>query len=296
MQFLKFTSILIFACSLIQINGEDMDNNQKGRLPTVFIVGAAKGGTSSLFELMIEHPLLCGGEKKETQFFNSNNKYLKEIDYYKKWFRNPKCDNILAARFIDGTPIIHNSRVWDRIDSFYNMHGSKSMRDNLKFIVLLREPVSRDVSWYKMTVRMDAKLGSNFSEIKTMKESILGNYDVHSINKNDLDDVEFGSKDGIAGGKRGMYHKQLQAFCKVFRRDQIFILSSQEIVLNTGEAMERILKFIGIQSDESFQSKSTILPHDNHLDKNLFHNLSMDCITDHVPALDCAVRDKAGKY
>ena len=41
-----------------------------GNLPLIFILGAQKGGSSSLFEFMREHPQLCGARKKEPQFFS----------------------------------------------------------------------------------------------------------------------------------------------------------------------------------------------------------------------------------
>jgi len=43
---------------------------ETGNLPTIFILGAQKGGSSSLFEFMREHPQLCGARKKEPQFFS----------------------------------------------------------------------------------------------------------------------------------------------------------------------------------------------------------------------------------
>ena len=43
---------------------------ETGNVPTIFILGAQKGGSSSLFEFMREHPQLCGARKKEPQFFS----------------------------------------------------------------------------------------------------------------------------------------------------------------------------------------------------------------------------------
>lgn len=42
---------------------------ETGNLPSVFILGCQKGGSSSLFEFMKLHPQLCGSRKKEPQFF-----------------------------------------------------------------------------------------------------------------------------------------------------------------------------------------------------------------------------------
>jgi len=41
-----------------------------GNLPSIFILGAQKGGSSSLFEFLLEHPTLCKGDHKEPHFFD----------------------------------------------------------------------------------------------------------------------------------------------------------------------------------------------------------------------------------
>jgi hypothetical protein len=277
--YLKVISILISACLLIQIpiRGKDTNSDQKGRLPTVFLIGAAKAGTSSLFELMIQHPQLCSGEKKESHFFNDddvNVEYHKGIDHYKHWFRDRKCDDISTTHFIDGTPIVHLKFVWERINSTYT--GNEAVRDNLKFIVLLREPLSREISWYKHSMSIDAYAGQSFSEIKTFNETKVSNY--YDIKKS----------------YAHSYKDQLEAFCKVFRRDQLLVLSSDKLIQNTTEIMERIRKFIDIKTDKSFQKS---LPHDDHLDSNPKSTKdTIDCIMRHVPALDCDVRDRAGAF
>ena len=122
-----------------------------GTLPTVFIVGAQKGGSSSLYELMQQHPQLCRSFHKENHYFDHPDNYLYGVDYYKSLFADTKCDNVTGSHFMDGTPILHYPSVWQRIYDTYN--HSISLRDSLKFIVLLREPVARDYSWYQHATR-----------------------------------------------------------------------------------------------------------------------------------------------
>ena len=54
----------------------------QGALPTIFIVGAQKAGSSSLFELMIGHPFLLKGIHKETHFFDGDREYAHGEEYY----------------------------------------------------------------------------------------------------------------------------------------------------------------------------------------------------------------------
>lgn len=124
---------------------------QGGTLPTIFIVGAQKGGSSSLFELMIEHPQLCPGLHKENHFFDHQANYDTGTNFFREIFSNPKCDHVHGSHFVDGTPILHYPSTWQRIYDTYT--ESPIIRDNLKFIVLLREPTAREFSWYQHTTR-----------------------------------------------------------------------------------------------------------------------------------------------
>ena len=122
-------------------------------LPTIFLVGGQKCGSSSLFEMLVEHPLVLKGTHKEKHFFNIEDAYAKGIEYYHTLFvPNGKMDP--KAMFMDGTPMMDCTVCWQRIYDTYTKAGAIKQRDNLKFIVLLREPVSRDVSGYQVSIRL----------------------------------------------------------------------------------------------------------------------------------------------
>ena len=124
---------------------------QGGTLPTVFIIGVQKGGSSSLYQLMVQHPQLCGGAHKENHFFDHPDNYEKGTPYFKAMFFDEKCDGKAGTHFLEGTPILHYPSVWQRIYDTYS--EIPQIRDKLKFIVMLREPVARDYSWYEHMTR-----------------------------------------------------------------------------------------------------------------------------------------------
>ncbi len=52
-------------------------------MPNFLIIGAAKGGTTSLYELLKEHPQVTFSKKtKEPGFFSNDTQYPRGLDWY----------------------------------------------------------------------------------------------------------------------------------------------------------------------------------------------------------------------
>ena len=271
----QLRSTNITSSTLVNTNASISTRNLKknsagGNLPSIFIVGVQKGGSSSLFELLVEHPLMCGGTHKESHCFDKLDNYNQGIQYYESLYLDKKCEKHPDdSKYVDGTPMLHNSIVWERIYQRYS--DFPEVRDSLKFIALLREPVARDYSWYEHAIRYNLHLGLRFDEIQSIAELYTGSKSDH---------------------RKGLYYDQLEAFVKFFRRDQMLVLSSAAIFQNTQSTVERIRQFINMPKDVSL-TKS--FPHDQHL-----HQLEKlgiaDCVVSHVPKFDCSVRDRMGEY
>jgi hypothetical protein len=246
-----------------------------GALPSVFIVGAQKGGSMSLLDLLTQHPLLCG--HREPHFFSIDENYAQGSKYYKNLFRDGKCNkNPKTAKYIDGTPMLHMKKVWDRIVETYDGKDGRKLKDNLKFIVLLREPVSRDFVWYQHIVRNDLYRGQKFAEIMTLQE----------MNQ----ESNFTARNG-EDTRYGRYIDHVQEFLKRFRRDQLLILSSQAIFDDASSVMKKVYKFLEVPEDKVV---SQILPRVNHF---LETGLAFEtCAIHHIPEMDCEYRDQMGEY
>ena len=156
--------------------------------------------------------------------------------------------------------------------------------------------------------------GQTFVNVKTLNETFDGNATFF---------------------RKGRYLEQLQSFVKVFQRKQLFVLSSAEMFKNTKNIMELIRQFIDVPDDPIFQKalphgKSEVIPclfHTVFVVKKMFFDCTAgnvftknaksdflhieitddhlglmskqgtaECITAHVPALDCWVRDAMGEY
>ena len=147
--------------------GKSSKSYQKGHIPSVFVLGVQKGGSSSLYAFLMLHPLLCGGEHKEPHFFDHDEFYRQGRAAYASTYTDVKCDNNDKAVYVDATPMMHYMhKVSSRLADFY----TQEERDKLKFIALLREPVSRDYSWYQQVIRGELASGKKFRDILTFQE------------------------------------------------------------------------------------------------------------------------------
>lgn len=117
--------------------------------PSFIILGAQKGGTTSLYEYMVQHPLIVRAKRRETHCLDWRwNPKLSTTDKQRKWchrffhinelHRHPSC---LTG---DSTPsyLLDSLRVIPRLKQVFPWP--------LKFFVMLRNPIKRAESHYAM--------------------------------------------------------------------------------------------------------------------------------------------------
>ena len=134
-------------------------------LPNFLIVGAAKAGTTSLFEYLGEHPQIFTPAKKEPKFFSYGcypsplkgpgddlveSQIVKNFDEYKKLFDNS-----------DAYPLRGEASP----DSLYYWNGAipkiKKILGDVKIIIMIRNPANRAFSNYMHLIR-DGRETLNF--------------------------------------------------------------------------------------------------------------------------------------
>ena len=117
-------------------------------LPDFLIIGAARSGTTSLYEYLIQHSSIHSAVGKEVYFFDK--KYNKGINWYRSFFPSKFSKIIISSlqkkSFLTGeaTPRY-----------LFHPHSPKRVHQvipNVKLIVLLRNPIDRAYSHYQMEV------------------------------------------------------------------------------------------------------------------------------------------------
>ena len=103
-------------------------------LPNFICLGAAKSGTTTLYDILRQHPEIYISTFKEPHFFDIPENYKNGIDWYEKnYFKN--ADKRVIPEF---TP-----------SYFFDKESPKrifnDLGDKVKFVVLLRHPVDRAI-------------------------------------------------------------------------------------------------------------------------------------------------------
>jgi hypothetical protein len=322
----------------------------------LFILGAQKAGTSSLFAALKRHMFFCSGHK-EPHFFHYDHEYVKGRAFYEKYFiehrtelrkcttstysgistkthvpRNAPAgvspvstspiEYTLKPRryFIDGSTMLHNMReVAPRIKEFYDDEASPVKSSELKFIVLLREPVARDYSCFQHYSRNAiAHIPSRFPQyalpfasfgehggMRTMKEVLEQNMTTKMKHQQQFPSLlnysEVGN--GLCHHNdfiRGEYASHIREFLKYFDRSQLMIMNSDFVVHHHREALLAIADFTNILKQGNETNSPAYLreiaafdaPNYPHAD----HDVQSLCVHQHVPKLDCSFRDRLAQY
>ena len=138
-------------------------------LPNVLLAGVQKSGTTAVFEYLRrtfgsrntstpthDHPLCIARilpgmrhyQNKEPHFFNDVS-FRKGVSYYSSLYEHcqPQSPSPeFTPLILDATP--NSFTRADRIAHFYKTHATPEQFRSLKILIILREPVRRELSWY----------------------------------------------------------------------------------------------------------------------------------------------------
>lgn len=249
--------ILLLVIVIVVINSTDSaqtidDMKQK---PELFLIGAMKCGTTTLFDLLTQHPQICNDAHKEKHYYDKAEEYQKGYKFYMSMFEG--CDPNLF--YLDATPrYVNIDEVPSRLLETYG----KSLLATKKFILILREPISRHYSEYQMRVRVCKYAFKDADEEKRIDRNcdrITANWEEWSVKghwaarEKELIFYTFAewleSEDGSHEISRGHYIQHVTAWLQYVDRSQLFIINFSSLLSSTPDTMTRLSKFIGLKTD-----------------------------------------------
>jgi hypothetical protein len=195
------------------------------RLPNLIIAGVSKGGTTSLFRYLAQHPDICPSSVKELRYFEPlrYGEPLPAIESYARHF-----EHCSGRRYrMEATPSYFGG----------GRAVASAMRDSLdddaRVVVSLREPVQRCWSWYQF-VRGRARIpkGMRFEQYLDICEEL------HAAGLDGLRENQPYS--GLLGG---CYDESLRAWQELFGA-RLHILFFDDLVADPRGAVVETLRWL----------------------------------------------------
>ncbi len=212
-------------------------------LPDFLIIGAAKCGTTSLYNYLIQHPQVLPSLKKEVHYFDF--KFDKGTNWYKLHFpfKWQKEKNNIPVMSGESSP-------------YYLFHplAPKRISELLpyrKHLCLLRNPVDRAISNYNHRFRSGFETLPIEKAFEMEQERIAGEEDKIIKNQNYVSyDLYF-----YAYVARGIYADQLARWFKYVPKEDILIMNSEDFYANTKKHFEAVLKYLKLEPYNKIQFK-----------------------------------------
>lgn len=183
-------------------------------LPTFFIIGAAKAGTTSLHYYLNQHPEIQMAAHKEPNFFSgpeddASSKRISSLDKYEKLFDSSV--GVRGEASVGYTNYPRRKGVPERI---------KELVPEAKFIYLVRDPIARTVSQYHHRVAVEG-------ERQSLREALSHLSDPYSI---------------YVG--HSLYATQIELYLSHFSQDRMLVLDQAELLADRRSTLREIFAFL----------------------------------------------------
>ena len=195
--------------------------NDNLKLPTFFVAGSQKSGTTTIHDLLNQNTQISLPEYKETHFFSRD--YNKGINWYLKQF------------------IENEYKIRGEVDPSYmffpNVYKNiKESISNPKFIFIFRKPLDRSYSHYIMSSSRGYETLSFFEAIELEKDRI----------DNDKDFFSFSNHSYLL---RSQYSDQILEFFKYFKNAKPLFLKFDDLLdlEKRKEVYTKICQFLDIE-------------------------------------------------
>lgn len=221
------------------------------RLPNMLVIGAAKCGTTAVYEYLAQHPEIYMSPVKEPRFFAldglpltfggpfahiDKHSSVNSLDVYTSLFSGVQGEKVIG----EASPLyLYDPRAPERIRHYI---------PDVKMVAILRDPIERAFSGYIMH-RMQGREHISFEEaIRDEPRRIRENW-------------LWGRYTDVS-----LYAEQLERFYRTFDRSQLRVYLYENFKANPAEIMEDMYRFLSV--DDSFRPRTDIQHNVSGLPRN----------------------------
>jgi len=226
------------------------------RMPNLFIIGAAKAGTTSLHEVLRQHPDIFMSEIKEPGFFSTEKNYQRGV----QWYQDTHFSQALGYKRRGESSV--NSLFWSEIAAgrIRATYGGREV----KFIAIFRDPVQRAYSYYWMHVHTGLETLSFEDALAREPERLRAN----------RESLQSAGRGHFGYFRGGCYASLLQPFLDLFPRACFSFLLLEDLHKDFHGSLARLADFLEVQPGFAFQpvrSNPAAAPMNQELSTFLHH-------------------------
>ncbi|MFI7607319.1 sulfotransferase domain-containing protein [Micromonospora sp. NPDC049366] len=211
-------------------------------LPDFLIIGTKRGGTTSLWNYLIQHPLVPrlfpAWNTKATHYFEEN--WFRGEAWYRSHFPTDRQRGLLESRY--GGPV----RVGEAapLYMFHPLAAGRvaALMPSVRLIVLLRDPVERAYSHWKERrthgvepLGFAEALAAEQARTAGERERLIAEPGYHSHRH-----------DWYSYRARGRYLEHLEPWLDAFDRQRLLVLASEDLYRDARATYRRTLDFLGL--------------------------------------------------
>jgi hypothetical protein len=207
---------------------ELLEQFQSKVVPNFIVVGVGKGGSSSLYRWIVQHPLILSALDKEVHFFQTA-----QYQFGQEWYQNQFPIVPQDSSFITG-----EATPW-YYASFDVARKIKEYNPNIKLIIALRNPCDRAVSHYKLNCQLGRESRRLEVVISSERKYLNPLHNIYFPHENYWQ-YEHGHL------LFGLYAYFLESWLNYFAREQLLIVKSEDLFQKPEPTLNRIFQFLGL--------------------------------------------------
>jgi [heparan sulfate]-glucosamine 3-sulfotransferase 2 len=229
--------------------------------PTLFLIGARKGGTSSLYHYLSKHPDFEGtrldqGPKVGETFYFSSHYETVSWDRYLRLFPS---DRVMTG----------DASVGNLVHCAVPKRLFESCGKQAKVVILLRNPVDRFVSNFLMRARLNVMRIQNTTSISTVLKLQLDTFFHEALGRH-VDVINLAKEwsklsclfePAMNMVWEGVYYIHLLNWLCNFPPENILILNSEEFYRKPSVILDQVFQFLGLKrlSSETYEWITSVI-------------------------------------
>jgi hypothetical protein len=222
-------------------------NPGRGRLlPDFVVVGVVKGGTTSLYDWLSDHPLVVPcvtssdffGNTKEIRFFDYR------FDLGQDWYRSHFPLEREREQFVleHGRPFVTGEASPSYLSDQWAPRRVQQVLPTAKLIAVLRNPVERAYSHYQMSRRAGAE-ELLFEDAIAREADRLRPELIRMAADSRYNSWLYGGWSYLA---RSRYAEQLERWLELIPREHFLFLKAEDLFANPQRTLDRVYDFLAL--------------------------------------------------